>query len=160
LLPFDKWQYSYVGVPFANHVNGQFRIVSARNQTNVAVTDGNSGAVTNYTLNAGEFVELLTTSAILVNADKPIQGMQLFQSQDKEFVPNPNGGGGPIGDPMTVGIPKADCCSFGLTAGKMPALQRKADFCSFGFTAGKMTALHRYAEVNARTPWYQPIRSH
>jgi IgGFc binding protein len=79
--------------------------LSARNQTNVAVTDGNSGAVTNYTLNAGEFVELLTTSAILVNADKPIQGMQLSQSQGKEFVPDPNGGGGPIGDPMMVGMP-------------------------------------------------------
>ncbi len=58
--------------------------------------------MTYYTRNAGEFVELETTSAILVSADKPIQGMQLSQSQDMEFVFGPND---PVGDPMMVGMP-------------------------------------------------------
>lgn len=105
LLPFDRWQYSYVGVPFANHPHAQFRLTSARNQTIITVTEGDTGTVSNYTLNAGQFVEIETTSPILVNANKPIQGMQLSQSQDRDYV---NGNPLTVGDPMMITMPTSN----------------------------------------------------
>lgn len=102
LLPFNRWQSEYVGIPFSHHPHARFRLTSARNRTHVSVYFGDTDTTTTYTLDAGQVQEVETTSPIYVTADKPIQGMQLSNGEALDYNFNDPA---TVGDPMMVTMP-------------------------------------------------------
>ncbi len=102
LLPFNLWQTEYVGIPFAHHPHARFRLTAARNRTHISVYYGDTDTTSTYTLDAGQMQEIETTSPILVNADKPFQGMQLSNGESYDYNFNDPT---TVGDPMMVSMP-------------------------------------------------------
>ncbi len=91
MYPVNTWGRQFVSVPFAHMSYDIFRILAAENNTKVTVT---GQTVSQYTLQAGEFVEYKSSDATFISANRPVMVAQ--------YLIGSACGGYHIGDPSML----------------------------------------------------------
>lgn len=77
--PVDRWDTSFLVVPFATRSGDMVKVVAARNGTAVAINGTNVA-----TLGAGQFYLGSVSAASLISANKPILVAQLSEGSDSD----------------------------------------------------------------------------
>lgn len=81
VYPVDRWGTYFIAPPFRTRAGDTYRVVTATNNTVVSV-DG----MIPFTLNDGEFREIVIDSASVIQSDQPIMVAQFSNSSNFDFV--------------------------------------------------------------------------
>lgn len=81
LYPIDRWGKSFITVPLKTRRGDTYRVVAAYDNTNVTIDDANP-----FTLNAGEFREMMLSTPSVIESDQPILVAQYSNSSQFDFV--------------------------------------------------------------------------
>lgn len=81
MYPIDTWGTRYITVPMKSTDRDIFRILASENETHIELID-QSGTISEYDLNRGEFIEYSTALSTSIEASKPILVAQFIIGKD------------------------------------------------------------------------------